>query len=42
MLGKDSIIHCVTKHDKPLFDEECSQLVGRSMINYSGCRTQVK
>jgi hypothetical protein len=40
--AKESISHCESKHNKPWYDEKCSELFEGSRLNYSGCRTQMK
>jgi hypothetical protein len=40
---KECISHCVGKHHKTWFDEEClNWLIKGSRLNYSGCRTKVQ
>jgi hypothetical protein len=43
IFAQESLDYCESKHCKPWFDEEYSQLVDQgSRLNYSGCRTQAK
>jgi hypothetical protein len=42
--AQESLRFCESKHHNPWFEEESSkiELIERSMLNYCGCRTQVK